>query len=82
MVNILFAIISAITVFAWIGISGLNQTSVVKSNAFIYFVYYNVSGSLWAGLSFALLFLAGMNSMVMTFVFNNVRLYVYSISIN
>lgn len=65
LVNLLFAIISVLTVFAWVGISGLDSTNVVKTNAFIYFVYYHISDSLWAGLVFALIFLAGLNSMVM-----------------
>ncbi len=62
--NILFAVITVVTTFAWIGVSGLDATEVVKTNAFIYFVYYNISGSLWAGLAFGLIFFAGINSMV------------------
>ena len=53
-----------IMVFAWIGISGLDASAVAKPNAFIYFVFYNISDSLWPGLTFLLLFLAGVNSMV------------------
>ena len=63
--NMLFAIISVITTFAWIGISGLDAAGVVKTNAFIYFVYYNISSSLWAGLAFGLIFFSGINSMVL-----------------
>lgn len=64
LINLFFAIISVITAFAWIGISGLDGKDVAQPNAFIYSVYYNVSDSLWAGLAFGLLLLAGINSML------------------
>ncbi|XP_057366289.1 sodium-dependent noradrenaline transporter-like isoform X3 [Daphnia carinata] len=64
LINLFFAIISVITAFAWIGISGLDGNDVAQPNAFIYSVYYNVSDSLWAGLTFGLIFLAGINSML------------------
>jgi hypothetical protein len=64
LINILFAVLSVITTFAWIGISGLYAKDVVQPNAFIYFVYYNISHSLWAGLAFGLIFLSGVISMV------------------
>ncbi|XP_046644892.1 sodium-dependent noradrenaline transporter-like isoform X2 [Daphnia pulicaria] len=64
LINILFAVLSVITTFAWIGISGLHAKDVVQPNAFIYFIYYNISNSLWAGLAFGLIFLSGLNSML------------------
>ncbi|XP_046438697.1 sodium-dependent noradrenaline transporter-like isoform X3 [Daphnia pulex] len=64
LINILFAVLSVITTFAWIGISGLHAKDVVQPNAFIYFIYYNICNSLWAGLAFGLIFLSGLNSML------------------
>lgn len=53
--------------FSWIGLSGLHDAA--KQYTFLYSVFYNNSSSLANGSAFALFFLAGMNSMVLTFLY-------------
>ena len=63
-VNLGFGILSILTVFAWIGLSGSQDSAAAQPEAFVFHIYYHISDSLWAGLAFAIIFLAGINSMV------------------
>lgn len=62
--NIGFAILSVITVFAWMGVSGFHESVTAQANAFPFHVYQHISGSLSAALAFAIIFLSGFNGTV------------------
>ena len=64
MTNIVFGVISIIMAFAWIGQTEMNLVDVLNPNAFLFSVYYNLPSWLSSGLNFAVLFFAGLNSMV------------------
>jgi len=62
--NIGSAILSVITVYAWMGVSGFHNSSTGQPNAFLFHIYYHISGSLSAALAFAIVFLSGFNATV------------------
>lgn len=67
MTNIVFGVISIIMAFAWIGQTEMNLVDVLNPNAFLFSVYYNLPSWLSSGLNFAVLFFAGLNSMIPLF---------------
>lgn len=64
MTNIVLGVASVIIAFAWIGQTEMNLVDVLHPNTFLFSVYYNLPSWMSSGLNFALLFFAGLNSMV------------------